>query len=86
MLLLWTNCLKLQKKSVVANSKNHTVTTVFIARGSGTPMAGDDAGHLSVFSENALPKPLAFDHETILTDYFRYRSGVSKQVIFNLDG
>ena len=45
--------------------RHHTVTTVFIARGTGVPAASDDAGHLSVFSEDALPKPLAFDHDAI---------------------
>jgi 8-oxo-dGTP diphosphatase len=34
--------------------------------------AGDDAGKIGIFSENNLPLPLAFDHEQILRDYFRW--------------
>jgi ADP-ribose pyrophosphatase YjhB (NUDIX family) len=51
--------------------RRHTITTVFIARAAGTPRAGDDAAGVGVFQEGALPRPLAFDHEKILEDYFR---------------
>jgi len=53
----------------------HTVTTVFVAeaRGVAEPVAGDDAKRAAVFKEENLPAPLAFDHEKILRDYFRWK-------------
>lgn len=53
--------------------RHHTITTVFVARASGSPRAGDDAGEIGVFTRDTLPSPLAFDHGEILTDYFRNR-------------
>jgi len=50
--------------------RQHTLSVVFIARGEGTPRAGDDAADLGVYTKNTLPKPLAFDHEKILHEYF----------------
>lgn len=47
----------------------HTITTVFIAHGSGTPRAADDAAHLQLFPINNLPRNLCFDHDKILQDY-----------------
>jgi 8-oxo-dGTP diphosphatase len=49
--------------------RQHTVSTVFLATAEGTPVAGDDAGEVAIFTEEALP-PLAFDHSRILGDYF----------------
>jgi 8-oxo-dGTP diphosphatase len=48
--------------------RGHTVSTVFIARASGEPKAGDDAGDVQVCSLLELP-PLAFDHAQVLQDY-----------------
>ncbi len=62
--------------------RHHTVTTVFIAVATGTPRAEDDAKNIGLFSENDLPSRIAFDHEIILNDYFRYRKGESKREIF----
>lgn len=53
----------------------HTVTTVFVARAEGEPKAGDDAKHVGLFREDALPKELAFDHAVILKDYLRWKAG-----------
>jgi 8-oxo-dGTP diphosphatase len=53
--------------------RQHTITTVFVARGSGDPRAGDDARRLRVFSPPALPESLAFDHARILADYLKVR-------------
>ena len=53
--------------------RHHTITTVFVARASGIPKGGDDAKEARIFTEDALPKPLAFDHELILSDYFRWK-------------
>ena len=51
----------------------HTVTTVFAATAEGTPVAMDDAKNVGVYTEKNLPAPLAFDHERILADYFRWK-------------
>lgn len=51
--------------------RQHTISTIFIAKGSGTPVAADDAAEIGVFIEDNLPHPLMFDHEQILTDYFK---------------
>lgn len=51
----------------------HTVSVVFAAEASGVPEAQDDAKGVGVFTEDNLPSPLAFDHERILRDYFRWK-------------
>lgn len=48
----------------------HTATTVFIARATGTPVAGDDAGRVKVFSTDRIPL-LVFDHNVIVDDYLK---------------
>jgi len=48
----------------------HTVSTVFVARASGTPIGQDDAAEARVFTRDDLPDDLAFDHRSILDDYF----------------
>ncbi len=53
--------------------RQHTITTVFVARGFGTPQAADDARGLAVFSPESLPGNLAFDHNRILADYLKVR-------------
>ncbi len=50
--------------------RQHTISTVFIAKGKGTPRAASDAADIGVFSRDDLPKPLMFDHRAILEDYF----------------
>jgi len=55
------------------DSRRHTIATVFIGQAAGTPHAADDAADVGVFNETTLPQPLAFDHATILADYFRYK-------------
>lgn len=54
----------------------HTVCTVYCAKGTGKPRAGDDAADIRV----AYPKELdtidfAFNHRDILKDYFVFKSG-----------
>ncbi|MEK7803834.1 MAG: NUDIX hydrolase [Deltaproteobacteria bacterium] len=51
----------------------HTISTVFVAEADGIPRAKDDAKGIGVFTGNNLPHPLAFDHEEILKDYFRWK-------------
>jgi 8-oxo-dGTP diphosphatase len=52
--------------------RQHTASTVFIAEARGEPQAGDDAALARLFARDELP-PLAFDHATILADYFRHK-------------
>jgi ADP-ribose pyrophosphatase YjhB (NUDIX family) len=62
--------------------RHHTLTTVFIATADGLPVVADDAKAAGVFSARTLPAPLAFDHAEILADYFRYREGVDRRIVF----
>ena len=55
--------------------RRHTISTVFVARAKGQPRGGDDAARAGIFTEERLPRPLAFDHEKILKDYFAAKSG-----------
>ncbi len=48
--------------------RQHTASTVFIARAAGTPQGGDDAAEARIFTCDNLPE-LAFDHGRILADY-----------------
>jgi 8-oxo-dGTP diphosphatase len=50
--------------------RKHTVSVVFIAAAQGTPVAGDDAASVQLFSRGTLPSLIAFDHRQILSDYF----------------
>jgi 8-oxo-dGTP diphosphatase len=50
--------------------RHHTVSTIFIATASGTPVAGDDAKEAGIFTRDSLPGEIAFDHRQILEDYF----------------
>ena len=54
----------------------HTISTVYIAAADSPPKAGDDAANAKVFRRENLP-PLAFDHEKILADYFKYKAETS---------
>lgn len=49
--------------------RKHTISTVFIARAKGTPVARDDAQEVKILGRDKLEDPLAFDHEKILSDY-----------------
>ena len=58
------------------DARKHTVSTVFIARASGTPEGGDDAERCLVCAPGELPAKLVFDHALIVSDYVEYkRSG-----------
>ncbi len=50
--------------------RHHTVSTIFIASGSGTLVAADDAAAVGIFRKDNLPEDIAFDHREILDDYF----------------
>ena len=53
--------------------RGHTVSAVYIAGACGEPQARDDAKQARLFTLDALPVSLAFDHDTILEDYRQYR-------------
>jgi len=53
--------------------RGHTISVVFVGRAQGTPRADDDAKGAGLFSLDAVPTPLAFDHAEILADYRRYK-------------
>jgi 8-oxo-dGTP diphosphatase len=55
-----------------------TVSTVFVGRGNGQPVGGDDAAEARVVSLDALPPDIAFDHPTIIDDYRRFRAGLGR--------
>lgn len=55
------------------DERGHTVTAVYVAEARGQPRAADDAKNLQVFTLDALPEQLAFDHAQVLADYSRYR-------------
>ncbi len=51
--------------------RGHNISVVFTAHGIGIPKAADDAKEIELFSQNDLPKEIAFDHKKILSDYFK---------------
>ncbi len=53
--------------------RQHTITTVYVARAQGSPQAASDARALAVFAPEQLPEVLAFDHARILADYLKVR-------------
>lgn len=54
--------------------RQHAISTIFVAEGSGVPLAADDAVNLAVFALNSLPGNLCFDHNRILADYMRLKN------------
>lgn len=55
------------------DSRQHTLSLVFIATGTGKPQAADDAAAVGIFDLWELPENLCFDHPRILRDYLHYR-------------
>jgi ADP-ribose pyrophosphatase YjhB (NUDIX family) len=53
------------------DQRHHTISTVYIAKAKGIPQAQDDAIEIGVFTESNLPDEIAFDHRSILSDYFK---------------
>ncbi|MCR4300510.1 MAG: NUDIX hydrolase [Sulfuricaulis sp.] len=53
--------------------RHHTASVVYVAEAEGDPRAQDDAADVAIFSPEALPSPLAFDHARILSDYLVWR-------------
>ena len=53
--------------------RHHSISTVYIAKAKGTPQARDDAAEIGIFNDSNLPDIIAFDHRSILKDYFKSR-------------
>jgi 8-oxo-dGTP diphosphatase len=53
--------------------RQHTLSVVFIATATGTPLAQDDAKNFGIFAAWQIPDRLCFDHGQILHDYWQYR-------------
>jgi ADP-ribose pyrophosphatase YjhB (NUDIX family) len=51
--------------------RHHSISTAYIAKAKGIPKAKDDAIEIGIFTESNLPEEIAFDHRSILKDYFR---------------
>jgi ADP-ribose pyrophosphatase YjhB (NUDIX family) len=51
--------------------RHHSISTVYIAKAKGIPKAKDDALEIGIFNESNLPDEMAFDHRSILSDYFK---------------
>ncbi|MDO8432328.1 MAG: NUDIX hydrolase [Candidatus Binatus sp.] len=52
--------------------RGQTITVVYVARASGSPIAADDAKSVVLIDPRRPPSPLAFDHAEILADYVRF--------------
>lgn len=53
--------------------RQHTITTVFVGRAWGSPLAADDAAEADIFDSDNLPVNIVFDHRQIIGDYFRWK-------------
>jgi ADP-ribose pyrophosphatase YjhB (NUDIX family) len=53
----------------------HTISTVFLARATGSPRGADDARTAIVADPLDRTRPLAFDHRKILDDYLEFKKG-----------
>ncbi len=51
--------------------RHHSISTVYIAKAKGKPKPKDDALEIGNFNESNLPDEIAFDHSSILSDYFK---------------
>lgn len=58
------------------DKRQHIISTVFVAKGSGTLKAGDDAVSAGLFLPDKLPQNLCFDHNLIIRDYLQKKSGI----------
>lgn len=56
------------------DSRNHTVTAVYVGQAHGMPVAADDAKNSGLFTFDSLPEQLAFDHDLVLADYKAFKA------------
>ncbi len=54
--------------------RHHTISTVYVGKSNGIPQAKDDALEIGTFTKATLPVDIAFDHRSILNDYFRSKA------------
>lgn len=66
--------------------RGHTLSVVYTATAQGVPRGEDDAAEAGVFSLDALPEPLAFDHALILADYRRFLDTGARPAPVNRQG
>lgn len=55
------------------DARQHTLSTVYVARASGEPRGMDDAASAGLFNPRELPEQMAFDHREIIGDYLSGR-------------
>jgi len=55
----------------IRDPRHHSISTVYVAKAKGLPKAKDDAIDIGIFTESNLPEKIAFDHRSILKDYFK---------------
>ena len=60
------------------DTRQHNISTVFIAKAEGHLKLGSDAKAAQVFTDP--PQALVFDHAIILKDYFQWRDGSLNKV------
>ena len=60
------------------DTRQHNISTVFIAKAEGQLQPGSDAKMAEVFTTP--PQPLVFDHAMILKDYLKWLNGSSNRV------
>lgn len=51
------------------DARGHTVSAVYVAMASGSPVAADDAKNVALVTPGDPEYPLAFDHGVIVEDY-----------------
>ena len=67
------NCLLGLYSDPARDKRGHTVTAIYIATATGTPVAADDAKAVAIYNLDSLPTTLAFDHAEVLQDYLKYK-------------
>ncbi len=55
------------------DKRHHSISTIYVAKANGKPQAKDDAIEIGIFNGSNLPDEIAFDHRSILRDYFKSR-------------
>jgi len=72
-------CLRVKLNSLLGcysdpgrDPRGHTVSAVYVGEAQGEPQAADDAADIGLFTPDALPADLAFDHARIMADYRVY--------------
>jgi len=59
--------------------RRHCISTVFLARASGTPRAASDAKNCALFTAEEFPDKLAFDHRKILDDFLLFKEKAGQE-------